>query len=625
MIQPNIYIKGALAALFLTLISACGSSDTAVEEVAIVENKQCVTQDDENQDDNCGILLVGLTDADGDFLNYTVEVTGLELSRADGTLISIMPTSQSVNFAEYVDVSELATAATIPAGIYVSGSITIDYSSADVQVEKDGVAVSANMVDSDGVALQTETLQLQLDENNRLIIARNRPAMLEVDFNLAASHTVDLAADPITVTTEPFIVAEVDPVIKKEFRVRGPLLRVNEEQSLFRIAVRPFHRVSGKFGGINVLTDSETNFEIDGQSYVGEEGLTQMANLTTNTATLTLGSFDRSSDNFSAITVIAGSGVPGADGDAATGVIIARAENILTVKGASLIRQSGEVTFNDEISVIIAETTRVSKNRRLQDEVSIADLSIGQAVTLLGDITESDGVTTLDATDGAIRMRLTSASGHAISDDGLTLAINLQALQGRTPDTYDFSGTGIDQASDATAENYEVSIENLLVNNVEADDPIRVTGFINGFGSAPADFNALMVTNYAESRSQVFANWPTGESTTAFSEITSESLTINTDNEEEDGIYKLIQGGIRTDLTSFDSAVVVIPLAERGFYTIKTLDGIISFSNFSDFTSVLQLKLDEGESIDLMHAVGGFSTNNKTLSAIKIAVKLNQP
>jgi len=621
------YINSFISILLIFSIAACSGGDPAIEEIVLLDPNDCVTQDNENADDNCGTVLVGVTDADGDFLSYNVEVTSLELTRADGTQVSVVPASQSVNFADYVDVSELAAAATIPVGIYTSGNITIDYTNADIQVEKSGNSVTANMVDTEGASLTSETLQIQLDEGNRLVVSRRRPAVLEIDFNLAASHSVDLLSEPVTVTTEPFIIAEVDPIIRKERRLRGPLLEVSEVESYFRIAVRPFHRTSGRFGGVNLNTNEQTTFDIDGEAFLGSEGLTQMATLDPETPTITLATFDRSTDGFTAIMVVAGSSVPGSDKDGARGVIIARSGNNLTVKGASLIRTNGETAFNQEINVLIADTTRVSKNRRFQDEVSIDDLSIGQAVSVLGTFSEQDGGSVLDASEGFIRMRLTSASGHSISNDGMTLTMDLQALQGRSPDNYDFTGTGIDESSDATPENYEVAIENSAVNNLESNDPIRVLGFVNAFASAPADFNASTVINYADSRSQILANWPIGDEIVAFSEVTSEKLTLNngsnTENQTEDGVYKLIQGGIRTDLSDFDTAVSLSPLGDRGLYTIKDADGIVAFSSFADFTSYLQLKLDEGQSVDLMHAVGGFSSDSKTLSAVKIAIKFN--
>lgn len=620
------WLKRAFTPVLLLSLSACGGgSDTTTPEVEDTPqvSQSCVTSDLANTDPNCGTLFLGITDADGDFLTYNVNVTGIELTRQDGTQVSTMASSEMVNFVDYVELSELVTAATIPAGIYTSGSITIDYSDADIQVEKDGVAMPADMVDEDGAALSSQTLELQFDEDNRLVIARNRPAMLEIDFNLAASHTVDLEVDPIQVTTEPFIIAEVDPVLSKEFRVRGPLISVTEEESNFRIAVRPFHRRDGRFGGINVQVNDETNFEINEEAFTGEAGLAEMANLEQGTSTVTLGVFDRQADTFTAITVMAGSSVPGHDKDAARGAIIARDGNTLTVSGASLIRQDGTLTFGDQVTVLIGENTWVSKPRRIQDEVTIDDLSVGQAVTILGDISVDDTGTTIDATEGAVRMRLTFASGHTTAQDDISLTMALQGLQGRTPDSYDFSGTGIDETFDADPENYEVSTENLVLSNVEVGDPVRVSGFVSPFGTAPADFEALTVIDYAESRSQLYINWPDGEDVVAFSEISSESMTVNIVNDGEEGTYKLIQGGIRTDLTSFDTAVVIQPLGERGIYTIRSNDSIMAFSDFADFTAELQQKLDEGNSIDLAHVIGGFSTDATTMSALKIAIKLN--
>jgi hypothetical protein len=620
----NQWLKSLTFTALLTALTACGGgSDSDIEELAIAElvAPSCQTSDEENNNDGCGKLLLGVTDADGDFLNYTVNVSGLELIRNDGTVVSVITTSQSVNFVDYIEVSELAAAATIPAGVYTSGNIEIDYSQSDIQVEKSGVAVAATMVNANGEALTTELLALQFDENNRLVVARNRPAMLEVDFNLSASHQVDLEADPVTVSTEPYIVAEIDPVVKKEFRVRGPLIEVNQDDSVFRIAVRPFNRQTDRFGGVDVTTTDDTSFEINGVAISGSEGLAQLANLDPETATVTLGTFSRADDSFTAISVLAGSSVPGSTLDGAKGVIVARDGNQMTVKGASLIRTDGSVSFDDEINVLVSDNTSVSKRRRAQDPMSISDLSIGQAVTVLGTITEGDSGSTLDASEGYVRMRLTSTSGHSVSNDEQTLVLDLQSLQGRNIDTYDFTGTGIDPSFDADADAYEVSIEDLLVRNTAENAPIRVTGYVSPFGTAPADFNAISVTNYAESRTQIYVNWPAGDDVAVFSEITETSLILNTSNEE--GVYKLIQGGIRTELENEESSITLSSDFERGFFTIKSESGISAFSSFSEFLTALQQQLNEGATVDLIHGTGGYASEENLLNVVKLSVKLN--
>ncbi|MCW8880521.1 MAG: DUF4382 domain-containing protein [Kangiellaceae bacterium] len=616
-----------LILLFISIsilgLSGCGGSSEP-DPLVTEQSSQCETGDDDSNDDNCGSLLLGLTDADGDFLTYNVQVTGIELIRNDGTAVSVMPSAQSIDFVDYVEMSELVTAATVPAGIYTQGTIQISYQDADIQVEKDGAAVAASMVDADSNPLNSVSLTLQLDEDNRLVIHRNRPALIELDFNLAASHTVNLETDPVTITTEPFIIAEVDPVMNKEFRIRGPLIRVNEDESSFRIAVRPFHRRDGRFGGVNVQVDENTNFEIDGEAFVGAEGVTQMAGLSEGTPTVTLGLFERDRNSFTGITVLAGSSVPGSDSDAVKGVIVARDENQLTVRGASIIRDTGDVSFREEVTVLIGEETRVSMPRRIDQAVTIADLSVGQAITVAGDATITDEATTIDATQGAVKMRLTFASGHATAVNDIQLNMELQALQARSPEVYDFSGTGIDPSFDADPLDYEVSVENLMIGNLAADAPVRVSGFITPFGAAPADFDAYNLINYAESRSQLYVDWPDASEEASINDLTSEGFSINIINNGEEGIYKLLQGGIRTELTSFDTLVSVSPKAERGIYTLRLSDSVMAFSDFADFAAELQQKLDEGMSIDKLHAIGGFSTSEVSFSALKIAVKLDE-
>jgi len=62
----------------------------------------------------CGTLFVGLTDADGDFLSYSVDVVSLTLERANGDTVETLPVRQRVDFAELVDLTEFVTAATVP-------------------------------------------------------------------------------------------------------------------------------------------------------------------------------------------------------------------------------------------------------------------------------------------------------------------------------------------------------------------------------------------------------------------------------------------------------------------------------------------------------------------------------
>ncbi|VAW79808.1 hypothetical protein MNBD_GAMMA14-1205, partial [hydrothermal vent metagenome] len=86
-------------------------------------------------DSDSGEVVISLTDAEGDFATYTVDVLSIKLTRADGTEVETLPLATRVDFAQYTDVSEFLTTATVPNGRYVKGSMVLDYSNADIRVE----------------------------------------------------------------------------------------------------------------------------------------------------------------------------------------------------------------------------------------------------------------------------------------------------------------------------------------------------------------------------------------------------------------------------------------------------------------------------------------------------------
>ena len=127
----------------LLALAACGGGSGGGQPV--VPSQGCDAA-------SCGTLLVGVTDADGDFLSYSVDVVSLSLRKADGTRVEALPTRQRVDFAGLVDLTELVTAATIPNGTYVSASIRLDYANADVSVEVNGAPGRPALLRSKGDA-----------------------------------------------------------------------------------------------------------------------------------------------------------------------------------------------------------------------------------------------------------------------------------------------------------------------------------------------------------------------------------------------------------------------------------------------------------------------------------------
>lgn len=146
----------------IALLAACGggsgSDGTSVSASPSPE-------DDCGSD--CGIVYVAITDADGDFLSYEVDVLSLSLERADGAVVQTLPTTTRVDFAEYVDLTEFVTAATIPSGLYVGAAMTLDYSEAGINVERGGEGVAADFADAMSLALDGSRRVLALHAYGR--------------------------------------------------------------------------------------------------------------------------------------------------------------------------------------------------------------------------------------------------------------------------------------------------------------------------------------------------------------------------------------------------------------------------------------------------------------------------
>ena len=157
------------------LLVACGGGAGTTESVT----QPTVTCDpnDPSTHSECGTVIVGLTDLDGDFLNYTVDVKQLTLETAGGRTVATLPRSTRINFTDYVDLTELLTVATVPPDTYVSGTITLDYADAEVFVEADGNAKQAVVTDLDGNALGQTELKIVLPDQDQLVVRRGLPAI----------------------------------------------------------------------------------------------------------------------------------------------------------------------------------------------------------------------------------------------------------------------------------------------------------------------------------------------------------------------------------------------------------------------------------------------------------------
>lgn len=615
--------------LTVVVVTACGGGGTT----ANLDNPTAAAcdPDDANTFAECGTVMVALTDADGDFLNYTVDVSSLKLETANGRIIETLPRQTRINFSDYVDLTELVTVATIPPGTYVSGTISLDYTDAEVIVEANGgpkTAVVKNLKDE--TVTQTE-LKIELSNRDRLVVTRGRPAFLQLDFDLAASHTVDITETPAEAVSAQFILAEVAPVDEKEIRVRGPLASVNIDEMTYTVAIRPFHDRDGDFGRVKVHITDETEFEVDENVFVGAEGLRALDAAGAGTPTVAQGTFAVADREFTANVVLAGSSVPGIDRDAVVGNVIRRDGNFLTIRGATIIPSDRRFHFHDDVVVEVGENTKVFKDGDRTSDLSINAISIGQRVTIRGNqpTPTSDALAPqilFDATQGAVRMHVTHLSGIVNTVMTGQTDITLHSIDRRRVQSFDFAGTGMSELQDADPDNYEVATGDLTLADFAAGKPIVARGFPTAFGMAPPDFTGRTIIDYTDVRSVMGVGWGIDGTSMPFSDITPERLVLNNRNEDIDQRHYIKQGPVLIDLTALDSDTTIVPRqSNRLAFYIKSADSLRMYSDFADFSNDLSESMIGGDSARSMHARGKYDVGANEFTAYKIGVHLLEP
>jgi hypothetical protein len=634
--NSTIWMSLALALVTL-ILSACGGGAGTTSEPAPPVGATCVPSDPSTAGE-CGTVIIGLTDADGDFLSYAVDVLSVTLEKADGAVINVLPNATRIDFSQYVDLTEFISVATIPPGIYVAGTIQLDYSNAEVFVEANGVAKQSIVVDADGNPIGQTSLRVVLSDRDQLAVTKARVSLLTLDFDLDASHTVDIVSTPAVATAEPFIVAELDPVDTKTIRVRGRYIEANVSEMYYTVALRPFYAALHDFGRMKVNVTDRTDIDVNGVAYTGAEGLRALEAAGQGTLTVARGSLNVAQREFTADIVLAGSSVPGNGMDAVKGSVISRADNELVVRGGTVILSDSTDTarsfFRDDVTVTVGPNTVVYKttntDRPLGMPVRLLDIgaiSVGQAVTIRGTVTANDELGVhIDATEGAVLMHVTHLSGLVNTILPGQTDIELHAIDRRRVQVFDFTGTGMSPEMDADPANYEVSTGNILLPSDATGQPVVVYGFPNEFGAAPPDFEGRTIVNYADVRSAVGVGWGAEGTTAPFLMMGESGLLLDNQNPDIDQRHYIKQGPVLIDLTTLDSDTLIAPRESgRKLFTVKTTDSLQLYADFNDFVNALTLELNGVNAARSMYARGHYNSDTNVFTAYKIFIYILEP
>ena len=604
-------LKGFVLATALALgLASCGMSSSGMSSGG-----------------DTGAVNIGMTDAAGDFLTYAVDVSSLTLTRADGAVVQTLPRATRIDFAQLVDLTEFITGATIPAGVYVSATLQLDYSNADIEVDNgSGMPVkAASIVDGQGNPVTTLSTTVQLDNAKRLVIAPGIPALFDLDFNLAASNSVNMTGPVVTVT--PLLVGDVDLAAPKPHRVRGPLASVDTMNSSFTLILRPFHLRAGDFGRLTFFTDSNTTFEIDQNTFRGGAGLAQLATEPPLTAVVAIGTLDQGSRHFIATEVMAGSSVPFGTDDVVTGNVLSRGtNNTFVVKGAELVRSDGTLIFRDTVTVTVDPTTTKVRKEGAMGALATGDISVGQRITVFGTLTSTTiGATTLDATNGLARLLVTQLNGtvNGMPGAGGLVVMNLARIDGRPIALFNFAGTGTGTppgGTDADPTAYQVATGALSLTNIVSGTPLKIRGFVQPFGGATAtdDFNAITLINTTGAPATLVLAWAPAQAT-PFTSYPAGGLVANVSGSF---IADVFRGGVDTSLSA--NPTVNAPDPAHGLFVIGINGMVQVYTQMDAYQAALQSDLGLGKKARSFVAFGGtYDDPSNTLTAGTMATVLH--
>ncbi|MEQ9451795.1 MAG: DUF4382 domain-containing protein [Pseudomonadales bacterium] len=602
------FCSGLLLVALLTLAGCGGGGGSS----AAAPNPNGTTSES-------GQLMIGLTDAEGDFLIYDVTVSSLTLERQNGDVVDALPLATRVDFAELTEVTEFLNIATVPAGNYHTVNVQLDFSDANIVVEDvNGVGVVAQALDAAGNALDVVDLELKLTTSDVINIRPGAPQAFSLDFDLAASNSVDMSANPPVVTVEPFLLATPELETDREHRVRGIVRDVDQTEQLINLAVRPFRHRQGSFGSLDVHVDENTEYEVDGVGLIGADGLAALAALDANAPLQALGQVSATEGErmFTATTVVAGSSVPWADADVLRGVVVGRTDDVLTVGGAHIEFTDGRRAYRGSYTVLLDEDTTVSSPG--SNEPTIDSISVGQRVLVWGEFTDD---VTLDAE--RVRMRLSGFSGEVVQRD--PLIVDLFALSGRNPQRYDFSGTGMDVDHDADPDSYEVSTGLLPLTTVEPGDLVRGRGLVHDFGQAPPDFNARTVVDVGTDQlaAALYLGWMTPAST-ALTSLTPARIDVALADAR---VALKLRGVPRDYLDALTTIALTAPSSGRGVYAVRVRGDqqLHLFRDFADLVDEIMAQLDGGNLLHRITAQGRYNAGQQELVTRRAGFVFVQP
>jgi hypothetical protein len=583
-----------------------------------------------NNDIQNGTPVITVSSTNTRFTSFVVNIDSLSLTRDDANVFTALPTVERADLSKISDVSELLGAPAMPNGTYHTVTLVLDFTGAVVYVDVNGQNVAATVVDSSGVAVSTATLTFNLDKAKPLVVTTGKSIRFALDIDLAASTSVNTTTSPVTVTLNTMAMASLVPTNANPTHARGVFVHADPGAGTFAMNTQPFADVSSTgsipFGALNVVTDAQTTFDVNGKTYVGSAGATALGTLALNTFVAAVGTFTDYSGIIPvlhATQVLAGTDVDSPSfASHLSGSVSAISGNSVTIHGANLSDLSLGFAFANDAVMTIGPNTVINADGQASAGLTTQAISVGSNLNVLGTAAIDDsGNITMDATAGEVRLLPTRLWGDLNSASAGTLDLNLLAIGQHEVSAFNFAGTGTAPAMDATPAGYAINAPSIDQSATPAATLLRVDGLVTAFGTAPPDFNATAVTLGSATDAILEVEWGTTGTAAPFATQGTSGLVANLGTST---VHQITTGPTVQDLTLLSASPTIVADPTNG--SNFTLGGgsvnptINPYSSFSDFITALGSTLNGTNVVVKLVAVGHWDLASNTFTATRISV-----
>ena len=575
-----------------------------------------------NQDAGFGIAWTTLSsDPDPRFASYLVVVDSVILTgKVDGAVTAIA-TPELIDFSKMNNISELWASASLPVDTYTSAVITLDYTSAQIAVNVNGVPTAVTIVDPTGAPVTQVVVSVQLDPSTQITpintLSATDARRLAFNFDMTATNDVNFATSPPTLTVKPYFTVSATAMDNKLIRIRGPLINSSLNQGTYTVTTRPFFDEVDSLGILTLFNSPNTVYSIAGSTVVGAPGLSAISTSSAgSTMTAAFTTFSPSNSpqpgvmagRFNTQYVVAGGTLEDFFTDGLEGDVIARTGNSLTLRGATLLQtsaQSVNLILPDSV-VTLGPGTLVTSDGVAGLSLNSNSVSVGQHVIARGLLTSFDATTgkiTFDAsgtsnTDtGSVRIipQVTLVSGSVLSTDNAgTATLNLDGINGWPISVFNFAGTNSNPAAYVVNATGLTFPTNPAGSPLAAGDYLGANGLSGAFGATPPDFIATSLNGEASIPATMQVLWPTAGNPAPFATATTASLSVNLANAAL--ISATVQiAGESIDMTTLPASPTIVaaavtndatsglPLFRPLFSVGGTILGIQSFNTLTPF------------------------------------------